>query len=211
MSVDGFYQLRAGYFSGKTKDIRYRLKALTKLRQTIIDHEQDIFKVAATDFERPAIEVMAAEVAMLLKELDYTIKNLAYWVKPQEVYHGFWGKGCMYPEPYGVVLIIAPWNFPFLLNLLPLIHAIASGNCALIKPSELAPAQAALVETIVHKSFDSDIALVMQGNAIVAQELLKLPFDYIFFTGSCKVGAMVYQEAAKQLIPVTCARHGHNL
>lgn len=210
MGIEIFHQLRMGYCAGKNKEIKDRIIALAKLRWAIVAHEEDIFKAAQLDFSRPAIEVMVAELAMLVKEIDCAIKNLIRWAKPKEICYGFLGQCCLYPEPYGVVLIIAPWNFSFLLNLLPLVHAIAAGNGALIKPSEYAPAQAALIEKIVHQSLDPGIARVVQGNAIVTQQLLQLPFDYIFFTGSGKVGTIVYQEAAKQLIPATLELGGKN-
>ena len=159
------------------------------------------------------MELFVAELATLYKEIDYACASLYSWTKPQKVpteFCGILGKSYVYQEPYGVVLILAPWNFPFLLALLPLIHAIAAGNCALIKPSEFALEQALVIEHIIGKSFDSEQATVVQGDAQVAQNLIALPWDYIFFTGSSRVGTIVYQEAAKRLIPVTLELGGKN-
>lgn len=213
MAAQRFNQLKHYFLGGKTKDIPGRLIALKKLKRVLKEHEAAIFEAARTDFGRPEIEVFGAELATLYKEIDYACAHLAGWTKPYKVsseFCGLLGSSYVYQEPYGVVLILAPWNFPFLLTLLPLIHAVAAGNCALVKPSEFAPAQAAVIETIVHKSFDSGHVTVMQGDVHIAQELLTLAWDYIFFTGSSRVGTLVYQEAAKRLIPVTLELGGKN-
>lgn len=213
MTTQKINQLKGYFLGGKTNDIPGRLMALKKLKQVLKEHEAAIFDAAKKDFGRPAIEVFGAELATLYKEIDYACAHLATWTKPRKVsseFCGLMGSSYVYQEPYGVVLILAPWNFPFLLTLLPLVHAVAAGNCVLVKPSEFAPAQAAVLERIVNKSFDLEHVTVMQGDAQVAQELLTLAWDYIFFTGSSRVGALVYQEAAKRLIPVTLELGGKN-
>lgn len=206
-------QLRQYYVSGKTKNVPDRCKVLKKLKQVLIAQEEAIFQAATQDNKRPAAEVFGAELAMLHVEIDETCAHLSKWAAPRKVateFCGLLGSNYIYQEPYGVVLVIAPWNFPVLLTLLPLVHAIAAGNCVLIKPSEFAPAQAAVIEQIIHASFDTGLAAVVQGDAGVAQQLLTQPFDYLFFTGSSKVGSLVYQEAAKRLTPVTLELGGKN-
>jgi acyl-CoA reductase-like NAD-dependent aldehyde dehydrogenase len=213
MVITHFSQLQTYFLASKTRELGARLAALKNLRHVLKEHEQAIFDAAKKDFGRPELEVFSAELASLYTEIDFACKHLASWAKPQRAHSGpFWftGKNYIYAEPYGLVLIIAPWNFPFLLSLLPLIHALAAGNCALIKPSEFAPAQALVIESIVQKSLDPGLAYVIQGDAHIAQELLTQPWDYIFFTGSVKVGTLVYQEAAKRLIPVTLELGGKN-
>lgn len=213
MIAQRFNKLKDYFLGSKTKDVSGRLAALKKLKQVLIAQEAAIFQSAAHDNKRPAIEVFGAELALLHTEIDETCAQLHTWAAPRKVateFCGLLGSNYIYQEPYGVVLIIAPWNFPFLLTLLPLVHAVAAGNCVLIKPSEFAPAQAAVIESIIRESFDPAYVTVVQGDAHTAQQLLSQPFDYIFFTGSSKVGSLVYQEAAKRLIPVTLELGGKN-
>jgi aldehyde dehydrogenase (NAD+) len=211
--MDIFGQLQHFFLSGNTKTFQHRQAALNSLKKTLLKSKQEILQAAKKDFSRSEAEVFAAELAKIFQEIDFTLKHLRTWLKPQKTYSSCFGlrsKGYIYHEPYGVVLIIASWNFPFLLSLVPLIHALAAGNCAIVKPSELAPAQAAVIENIIKKSFNSSFVSVVQGDAQITQQLLTFPFDYIFFTGSSKVGALVYQKAAQQLIPVTLELGGKN-
>lgn len=213
MYSEKFNQLHQYYLSRKTFNISQRIQNLKKLKKIIIELENEIFKAGKKDFGRNPIEMFESELATLYKEIDYACKYLHSWTKPQKVPTEFFsllGNSYIYQQPYGVVLIISPWNFPFLLTLLPLVHAIAAGNCVLIKPSEFAPEQALIIEKIINNSFDSANVVVVQGDAKIAQDLIQLEWDYIFFTGSSRVGKIVYQEAAKKMIPVTLELGGKN-
>ncbi len=183
-----------------------RIGLLEKLRETIKRRQPEIFAALATDFRKPESEVLLTEIFPVLQEIAHTKKHLKSWMRPQRVPAtlGVIGtRASVLAQPRGVCLIIAPWNYPFNLALGPLASALAAGNRAIIKPSEITPATSALIASIVAEVFPADQVAVVEGDAKVAEQLLALPFDHIFFTGSPKVGSIVMAAAAKTLASVT--------
>lgn len=193
------------YDSGITRDVRFRLDMLQKLRQTIVGAEERIFEALHRDLNKPKAEAYATEIGIVLHELRFAMKHVKRWVKPRKVRSGFavGGKSYIVPEPYGTALIISPWNYPVNLAFAPLIAAIAAGNTAVLKPSELTPSVSALIAAMIRDNFDQRYIAVVEGGPEASAELLEQPFDSIFFTGSSHVGKIVAEAAAKKLIPVT--------
>jgi aldehyde dehydrogenase (NAD+) len=185
--------------------VRFRLDMLQKLRQTIVGAEERVFDALHRDLNKPKAEAYGTEIGIVLHELRFAMKHLKRWVKPRKVRSGFavGGKSYVTPEPYGTALIISPWNYPVNLTFAPLIAAIAAGNTAVLKPSELTPSVSALIAALVRDNFDQRYIAVVEGGPEDNAELLEQPFDSIFFTGSSRVGKIVAEAAAKKLIPVT--------
>ena len=197
----------------QTKDITYRINALKKLKQEITKKEADICNAIYADFKKPKFESMAAETQFVLAELNYTIKNIKKWARPKKVSGAllnFPSSDWLYKEPYGTVLIVAPWNYPFQLAIAPLIGAIAAGNTAVIKPSEITPNTSKIIAEIIDAVFKDEYVAVVEGGVEVSKNLLDQKWDYIFFTGSTKVGKIFYQSAAKHLTPITLELGGKN-
>ena len=197
-------QQRQFFATGQTKPVEYRLAQLAKLKQAIIDRQADIVAAAKADLGRPEFEAYF-EIATL-SEINLAIKKLKAWMKPKRVkstLENFPSSAWIQPEPLGVVLIIGPWNYPFQLMMSPLVGAIAAGNCAILKPSEHAPATAKVVSELIADTFDSSYITVFEGDASVSQQLLAEKFDHIFFTGGTAIGRIVMEAAAKHLTPVT--------
>lgn len=195
------------YFkSGATKSIDFRKHQLETLKKIIQQHEDELIKAVYEDFKKPKLETYATELGILYDEINYTLKNLDKWAAPQRVSGSlinFPSKNYTIAEPYGTALIIAPWNYPIQLALLPLVGAIAAGNTAVIKPSELTPNTSSALSRIISKWFKEEFIAIVEGGVEVNKELLQQTFDYIFFTGSTRVGKIVMQAAAKNLTPVT--------
>lgn len=195
------------FFSlNETKNISYRIDSLKRLKKIIKLKEEEIFDALNEDLEKSNFESYITEISLVLKEIDYHICHLKRWAKPEKrrlplVLFPSCGK--IIKEPYGVVLIIAPWNYPFQLLFNPLIAAISAGNCAVLKTSPYAPATAKVMETIIKESFPENYVTIIHGNREVNQLLLAQRFDYIFFTGSPTLGKVVMEAAAKNLTPVT--------
>ncbi|MEM0543451.1 aldehyde dehydrogenase [Flavobacterium sp. j3] len=187
-------------------DINYRKQSLIKLLNTVQNHEDEIIKALYDDFKKPAFEAVATETSYIISELKHTIKNIHKWAKPALVLPSilnFPSTDYIYKEPFGKVLIIAPWNYPYHLALCPLIAAVAAGNQVVLKPSELTPNTARIISKIISETFDKNHVACVEGGVEVSQELLSQRWDYIFFTGSVAVGKIVAQAAAKNLTPVT--------
>ncbi|WP_215226547.1 aldehyde dehydrogenase family protein [Echinicola shivajiensis] len=183
-----------------------RTNSLKKLREWIKKNQQEIAKAIYADFKKPAAEVAITETAYVLMEINLAIKNLASWMKPQKVASPIYfigSKSYTIIEPKGQALIIAPWNFPFNLSVSPLISALAAGCTVCLKPSELTPHSSALIRRMCMENFENDEVAVFEGDAEVAKQLLTLPFDHIFFTGSPGIGKMVMNAAAQHLSSVT--------
>lgn len=194
------------FLSGKTKEIDFRKEALHKLRDAIKNNEQQLIDALKADLNKSEFEAYTTEIGILLEEIRFTLKHLSSWVKPQKVKTPITHVGStsyVYPEPYGVTLIISPWNYPFQLAVAPLIGAIAAGNCAIIKPSELTPITSQLLSSIISSIFPKEFVGVAEGDVETSQALLNENFDYIFFTGSVQVGKVIMEAAAKNLTPVT--------
>ena len=187
-------------------DINYRKKSLIKLLNVIVIHEDAIIKALYDDFKKPAFESVLTETNYILSELKSTIKNIHSWSKPRMILPSilnFPSTDYLYKEPYGKVLIIAPWNYPFQLALSPLIAAVAAGNQVVLKPSELTPNTSKIIHKIISSSFDENHVKVREGGVELAQDLLAQRWDSIFFTGSVAVGKVVAKAAAENLTPVT--------
>ena len=197
----------------KTKDVSFRKKALKRLQKEIISREDDIAEAIYKDFKKPKFETFAAETQFVLAELKLTLRNIEYWASPERksaTLMNWPSSDWIYKEPYGAVLIIAPWNYPFQLAFAPMISAIAAGNTVVVKPSELTPNTAAIISEIVSAVFEPEHVTVVEGGVEASQKLLAEQWDYIFFTGSTRVGKIVYESAAKHLTPVTLELGGKN-
>jgi aldehyde dehydrogenase (NAD+) len=197
------------YFDGyNTYSYEFRKKQLEKLKAAVLKHERDLFQALYTDLKKSAEEAWVTEVGFLVAEINHTLKHLRKWMKRERVATNllnFPSKSFVYKEPLGVVLIIGPWNYPLQLLLTPLVGAIAAGNCAVLKPSEFSPATAAVVKRMIEENFPEEYILYAEGDgAVVIPDMVNhFRFDHIFYTGSTIVGKLIYEMAAKQLVPVT--------
>lgn len=194
------------FLQGHTRAASARIHALTKLIHAIQQYEHEITDALQRDLHKSETEAYITEIGFVLMEARHTIKSLKRWMKPKRVktpITHFGSRSRIMPEPYGTTLIIAPWNYPFQLAVAPLIGALAAGNTAIIKPSEWAPHTSALLAKLITSVFPREHVAVVEGAVEESEALLKLPFDYIFFTGSTAIGKKVMQAAAEQLIPLT--------
>lgn len=197
---------KAFYKTQKTKDLSHRIRLLKALKNEIISNELNIFNALHKDFKKSLFESYISEYALVISELNLVIKNLKKWAEPKRVRASlltFPSKDYIYKEPYGNVLIIAPWNYPFLLAIEPLIMAIAAGNTVVLKPSEHAQHTSHILSEIIKTVFTKDTVTCVQGGVETSTELLAQKWDYIFFTGSTLVGKIVAKAAANNLTPVT--------
>ncbi|MFD2943621.1 aldehyde dehydrogenase [Flavobacterium notoginsengisoli] len=194
-------------------DIGYRKETLKKLLYNIQKSEDLIIKALYDDFQKPEFEAVVTETHYVISDLKDTIKNINSWAKPKRVFPSllnFPSRDYIYKEPYGDVLIMAPWNYPFQLALCPLIAAVAAGNKVTLKPSELTPHTSAIIAKIIEKTFHINHVEVFEGGIDVSNKLLAQRWDYIFFTGSVSVGKIVAKAAAENLTPVTLELGGKN-
>jgi aldehyde dehydrogenase (NAD+) len=207
-------QSQKNYFiTGETKSIAFRKKSLLLLKDEILKREHEIIDALYKDLKKPAFESILTETEVVIAELNLTIKNLTAWAKPKPVFPSmlnFPSTDKIYSEPYGNVLIIAPWNYPYQLALSPLIGAVAAGNTVILKPSELTVNTSIILQDIITNVFKPEHVSVIQGDATIAQELLAQYWDYIFFTGSVAVGKIVAKAAAENLTPTTLELGGKN-
>ena len=197
-------QQRQFFAEGKTKDVNFRRQQLEKLKAAIKQHESQIITALHQDLRKPELEGYV-ELAVL-QDIDYTLKHLKSWTKRKKVeasLNQFPTSAYIYSEPLGNVLIIGPWNYPFSLMISPLIGAIAAGNCAILKPSELAPQTSNVLKKLIDDTFDLEYIAAIEGGVETSQALLAENFDHIFFTGGTKIGKVVMGAAAKNLTPVT--------
>lgn len=190
----------------KKQPISVRIDHLKKLKKVINEKEQDIFDALDRDLKKPAFESFTSELLMVLKEIDAFVKNLKEWAAPKRVSGSllnFPSQDFLITEPYGTVLMISPWNYPFQLAMIPLVGAIGAGNTVVLKPSESAPHTSKVLIDILSAVFPKEWVTVVEGDAKVAQALLKEKWDYIFYTGSTQVGKIIAKAAAEHLTPVT--------
>ncbi len=197
---------RSFFEKGSTRNIDFRIRQLLHLKKSIKNNEPQILEALKKDLNKSPFESYATEVGMVLEEINYLLKNIRRLAKTEKVrtpITQFPSVSRIYKEPYGSVLIMAPWNYPIQLSLSPLAGAIAAGNCVILKPSEYAPHSMAVLIKVVEEVFPEKYAAVIEGDMEVNKQLLQCKFDYIFFTGSVAVGKIIMAEAAKNLTPVT--------
>jgi aldehyde dehydrogenase (NAD+) len=195
---------REFFSTNQTKSIEFRLEQLKSLKRAILNYQEAILAAVASDLGRPKFEAYIEIVS--LAEVNLAIKNLKKWAKPKRVATGieqFPSSAWIEPEPLGVVLIIGPWNYPLQLMISPLVGAIASGNCAILKPSEHAPQTSKVVSELIQATFSPDYIAVCPGDVEVCKQLLAEKFDHIFYTGGTNVGREIMKAAANNLTPVT--------
>ncbi|XP_069713357.1 aldehyde dehydrogenase family 3 member B1-like isoform X3 [Phaenicophaeus curvirostris] len=206
-------RLRAAWLSGKMRPMEYRVAQLEALGRFLEEKKQDILEATALDMGKPPFEVELSEISICRSELNHALNNLGTWMKDEHVEKN-WAtqldSAFIRKDPYGVVLIIGPWNYPINLLLVPLIGAIAAGNCVVIKPSEISRNVERLVAETLPRYLDKDCFAVVTAGVEETTRLLENKFDYIFFTGAPSVGRMVMGAAAKHLTPVTLELGGKN-
>ncbi len=197
------------YFSaGNTLPYEFRRRQLEKLRQSILNHEEEIYNALYKDLHKSREEIWVTELGIVIAEINETLRKLKKWMKPQRVKTNLLNipsSSRILKEPLGVVLIIAPWNYPFQLLMNPLVGAIAAGNCVVVKPSEYAVATETIMAKIIRETFAPEFVFFVQGNGAetVPSLMNSFRFDHVFYTGSTTVGRAVYQMAADKLVPVT--------
>jgi aldehyde dehydrogenase (NAD+) len=206
--INSLLKLRSYYETGITRSYAFRIEQLKKFKAAVIKYQKEIEAALYADLKKSPEETYATETGLLLAELNTTIKHLRQWMQPERKSTNLVNlpsSSYIVKDPLGVVLIIGAWNYPLQLLLIPLVGAIAGGNCAVIKPSELSPVTAALIEKIIAEIFSSDYILTVQGNGaeVVPAMMNSFRFDHVFYTGSIPVGKSIYQLAAKDLVPVT--------
>ncbi|RAN88862.1 aldehyde dehydrogenase family protein [Bacillus sp. SRB_28] len=207
MSISSIVNKQKQYFyNGYTRSIETRKNNLKKLYDGIQRFEGEIFQALKLDLNKSVHESFTTEIGYVLKEISFQMKHISSWSKPKRVRTAlthFGSKGKVVPEPYGVTLIIAPWNYPFQLAIAPLVGALAAGNTVVLKPSELTPNVSKVLTRMLGELFPEELVSVVEGGAQESTALLKEPLDYIFFTGSVGVGKVVMEAAAKKLTPLT--------
>jgi aldehyde dehydrogenase (NAD+) len=197
---------REYFAAGATREPAFRREALRRLKQGLLKHEGELLAALKTDLGKAEPEAYLSEIAPVMMELNHAIRNVIAWSRPKRVRTpaSLFGAGSrIHHEPYGVALIISPWNYPVLLALRPLIGALAAGNCAVVKPSEWTPAVSAAIARLIAAVFPPEHVACVEGGVGVSEALLGHRFDYVFFTGSPRVGRIVYERAAANLTPVT--------
>lgn len=197
---------RTFFASGRTLSLSFRIKALDRLEQTIIRYEQELYKALKKDLGKSKTESYMCEVGLTLSELRFIRRHIRAWSRDRLVrtpLAQFHAKSFTVQEPYGVVLIMSPWNYPVLLTLEPLIGALAAGNCCVVKPSAYSPATSEILSQMIRDTFPSGYVSVVEGGREENQSLLEQRFDYIFFTGGVNVGRLVMEKASAHLTPVT--------
>lgn len=198
--------LRKFFASGQTRSFDFRFLALERLESLISENKELICSALYSDLHKPQQESLISEIAVVLEEIRFAKKKLRSWMKPKSKKTPLilWpSKSQIHYEPLGVVLIIGPWNYPFQLLIAPLVGAIAAGNCAILKPSELTSRTSNLIAKLIQDYFPPDYIHTIEGGIPETTELLNQKFDHIFFTGSTPVGKIVMAAAAKNLVPVT--------
>ncbi len=193
------------FAAGQTRSVVFRRQALQRLRMEMHKQEKELFAALKEDLGKSQAEAYMTELGLVYDEIAYACRHLKQWSRRKRRQTAMLllpGKCYEYREPYGSVLILAPWNYPLLLCLVPLIGALAAGNCAVVKPSELAGATSAALENLIRQCFPQEYVAVVQGDREVSTRLLQEPFDFIFYTGGERVGKIVMEAAARHLTPV---------
>ncbi len=200
--------MRRYFETGATKPYTFRKQQLLALKKAVVAHEEEIYAALYSDLKKSKEESWVTENGFLLAELNDVLKNLERWMEPESVATNLLNmpsSSRVLREPLGVVLVIGPWNYPFQLLLTPLLGAIAAGNCAVLKPSEFAPATAAVMQKIIEKTFPEEYILYVagDGSTVIPEMMNQFSFDHVFYTGSTAVGKLIYKMAAERLVPVT--------
>ncbi|CZR97602.1 Aldehyde dehydrogenase [Clostridioides difficile] len=207
MDINKLVMLQRQYYNtGKTRDISFRLEKLKRLKSVVLENEEKILLALKKDLNKSNFEGFMTEVGMFYSELDFAIKNIRKWGKTKRVKSSmvnFPSVSKIIPQPYGVTLIMSPWNYPFQLALIPLVWSVAAGNCVLLKTSEYSVSTSGIVKEIIEKIFSKEYVAVVQGGQEESEKLLLERFDYIFFTGSTNVGKIVMKSASEYLTPTT--------
>lgn len=196
---------RAFFATHRTTDIKFRIEQLKKLKSSIVSNESKITDALHKDLHKSDMEAYGGEIWLVLAKIRHAVNNLRAWAKPAKVKGSITvplAKACVLSEPYGIVLIISPWNYPFILSMSPLIGAIAAGNCAVVKPSEFSSNTSQVMQDLLDACFDREYVSVIQGDVAVAQRILQHRFDYIFYTGNGLVGKEIMKIAAEHLTPM---------
>ena len=199
-------QQRLYFLQDKTRDVATRIAYLQRFKEVILQRQMEISDALRVDLNKGSNEAFLTEIGVVLSELSHMIRHLPKWTKTQRVKTPlllFLAKSYVVPEPYGVTLILSPWNYPFQLALNPLVAAIAAGNTAILKPSSNAPATSTIISQIIKEVFPAEYVTTVLGPSTQADALLNERFDYIFFTGSVAVGHTVMERASKHLTPLT--------
>ena len=197
---------RTFFNSLKTRPLQFRKRNLEKLREVIRKNEDFLYEAVYKDFSKSKFDTYTTEISFVLKDIEYYLKNLNSLAKPKKVKTNLanqLGKSRIYTDPLGCTLVIGAWNYPYQLSLSPMIAALAAGNTCIVKPSEVAEHTMKAMAKIINENFPKEYLFVVEGGVEEITEILKLKFDKIFFTGSTKVGQIVYEAAAKNLTPVT--------
>ena len=197
---------RTFFNSLKTRPLQFRKRNLEKLREVIRKNEDFLYEAVYKDFSKSKFDTYTTEISFILKDIEYYLKNLNSLAKPKKVKTNLanqLGKSRIYTDPLGCTLVIGAWNYPYQLSLSPMIAALAAGNTCIVKPSEVAEHTMKAMAKIINENFPKEYLFVVEGGVEEITEILKLKFDKIFFTGSTKVGQIVYEAAAKNLTPVT--------
>jgi aldehyde dehydrogenase (NAD+) len=204
--IERIHKIQYGFYAThQTRSIEFRIQQLKKFRKAINNYEEKIVEALWKDLKKSEEEAYLTEISIVTQEIDLHIKKLKTWAKSKKVstpVHLWPSSSRINYEPLGVSLIIAPWNYPFQLLMAPLVGAISAGCCAILKPSEFTTHIAGVMEELISETFQENYLKVLQGGKEVGEALLKLPFDFIFFTGSTKVGKIVMKAAAEHLTPV---------
>ncbi len=194
------------FMTGETRPFSFRRRALRTLYRAVCENEALINDALKADLNKSAFETYMTETGIVLEEISYHLRHLRRWMKNRRIHTPiaqFHSRSYIAPEPYGVSLIMSPWNYPIQLCLSPVVGAISGGNCAVIKPSAYASATSSAIATIIGDAFPSEYLKVVEGGRQENNRLLEEKFDYIFFTGSVAVGKVVMEAASKHLTPVT--------
>jgi len=203
--------LRKSFASGVTRPLRWRLAQLEAMARMLQENEGEFGRALQADLGKSPFETYLGEVGFILAEIRHARHRLHRWMRPTRTSTPLMalpGRSRIVYEPKGVVLVLAPWNFPLQLSLGPMVGGLAAGNCVVLKPSELAPATSGLLARLIPRYLSTDCVAVVEGDAKTAQGLLALPFDHVLFTGNGRVGRLVLEAAAKNLIPVTLELDG---
>lgn len=199
------HQQKIFFATHKTKNVSYRIQQLERLKSVLQEHEEMLYGAIHQDFGKSHFDTFTTEISLVLNDIEYFLKNLKRLSKPRKVATNLAnipGRSRIYFEPLGNVLVIGAWNYPYQLSLSPMVAAVAAGNTCVIKPSEVAENTMVAMAKIINENFDPEFLYVAQGGVEETTEILQLKFDKIFFTGSTRVGKIVYEAAAKHLTPI---------